>query len=331
MGLLYGRETADGYEPSLWHRWFKPEVSGNTLNGLGETSVRRPTRIYHRQDFWHPWRMVQDMFYIRMVLSNFAAISFKYKSAVLDRQRPQPIGKKRTEASPGVWSKRVKDYAKAIGVDKVGIVEVRPEWIFEGDEITEKYAIILATRMDYEALSASVERQFSKTIYEVMSIYFQGHLKARQLANWLRKQGWDARGYGTPMGTPLNLVPAAQEAGIGTLGKHGSLISKEMGSLLRLAYVLTDMPMATDGPEDIGADEFCASCQRCTDQCPPKAITDRKQMVRGVERWYVDFDKCVPYFNEHGGCAICLAVCPWSQPGVSESLVQKMLRRKKAA
>lgn len=29
----------------------------------------------------------------------------------------------------------------------------------------------------------------------------------------------------------------------------------------------------------------------------------------------MDFDKCVPYFNEHMGCGICLAACPWSQPG----------------
>jgi epoxyqueuosine reductase QueG len=41
--------------------------------------------------------------------------------------------------------------------------------------------------------------------------------------------------------------------------------------------VLTDLPLATDEPEDIGADEFCMSCQRCTTECPPKAISDEKQ------------------------------------------------------
>ena len=30
------------------------------------------------------------------------------------------------------------------------------------------------------------------------------------------------------------------------------------------------------------------SCQICTNACPPGAIVENKQMVRGVERWYVD-------------------------------------------
>lgn len=45
---------------------------------------------------------------------------------------------------------------------------------------------------------------------------------------------------------------------------------------------------------------------------------------RGVERWYVDFDKCLPFFNEHQGCAALLAACPWNLPGVAETLVTKM-------
>jgi epoxyqueuosine reductase QueG len=52
-------------------------------------------------------------------------------------------------------------------------------------------------------------------------------------------------------------------------------------------------------------------------------------MVRGVEKWYVDFDKCIPYFNETHGCGICIAVCPWSRPGTAPRLAEKMLRRRK--
>ena len=49
---------------------------------------------------------------------------------------------------------------------------------------------------------------------------------------------------------------------------------------------------------EFGADDFCKTCQVCTNACPPGAIMEKKQMVRGVERWYVDFDKCIPYFVE---------------------------------
>jgi hypothetical protein len=32
----------------------------------------------------------------------------------------------------------------------------------------------------------------------------------------------------------------------------------------------------------------------------PEPLCRKKQMVRGVERWYVDFDKSIPYFAEAG-------------------------------
>ena len=84
---------------------------------------------------------------------------------------------------------------------------------------------------------------------------------------------------------------------------------------------------APDAPDIFGADLFCQSCQVCTRACPPDAIAPDKQTVRGTEKWYVDFDKCLPYFVENETCGICLAVCPWSRPGVADNLVGKMARR----
>jgi epoxyqueuosine reductase QueG len=123
-------------------------------------------------------------------------------------------------------------------------------------------------------------------------------------------------------------LPLAVQAGLGQLGKHGSLITKEFGSNLRLATVLTNMPLAYDEPVDSGVDDFCESCQICVTNCPPQAIFDTKQMVRGVEKWYVDFDKCVPYFAMNNSCGICVAVCPWTEPGLGESISLKMLAKR---
>jgi epoxyqueuosine reductase len=91
--------------------------------------------------------------------------------------------------------------------------------------------------------------------------------------------------------------------------------------------VVTDMPLSADKPDEFGADGFCTRCQVCINACPVDAITDNKQWVRGVEKWYVDFDKCITYFNETHGCGICIAVCPWSRPGAAPRLAEKMLRR----
>ena len=105
------------------------------------------------------------------------------------------------------------------------------------------------------------------------------------------------------------------------------MISRHFGSGVRLAGVTTDMPLAATAPDRFGADDFCASCQICTRECPPGAIADEKQLVRGETRWYVDFDKCIPYFAESASCGICIAVCPWTRPDVRPKLLKTMSRR----
>ena len=112
------------------------------------------------------------------------------------------------------------------------------------------------------------------------------------------------------------------------MGKHGSLISPRFGSGVRLAGITTDMPLIPTAPKRFGADEFCATCQICTQACPPAAITPQKKTVRGVERWYVDFDKCIPYFAEAASCGICIAECPWTRPHVRPKLLETMSRRR---
>ncbi len=89
--------------------------------------------------------------------------------------------------------------------------------------------------------------------------------------------------------------------------------------------MVTDLPLATDEEVDIGVDDLCLSCRRCVLDCPPEAISEQKQLVRGEEKWYVDFDKCVPYFTKTYGCAICIQVCPWSEPGRGPKLSDKLL------
>ena len=134
--------------------------------------------------------------------------------------------------------------------------------------------------------------------------------------------------YGGPMAGSFVLIPPAIEAGLGALGKHGSMIHPRFGSNFRLACVFTDVPLVADRPAPFGSDDFCASCQVCDDACPPKAIVPEKTLVRGELRWYVDFDKCLPYFNESMGCAICLAVCPFSRPEIGPRLVEKLAIRR---
>lgn len=61
------------------------------------------------------------------------------------------------------------------------------------------------------------------------------------------------------------------------------------------------------------------------------AIADAKQTVRGAEKWYVDFDKCVPYFTKTYGCGLCLEVCPWADRERAGWLSDKLLAKRQGA
>lgn len=183
---------------------------------------------------------------------------------------------------------------------------------------------MLGVQHDYDAISTAPEVTAG---LEVMNQYGRAALAAKTVAGWIRSQGWDAEPVTGPSTGALAMIPAAIACGFGELGKHGSIINPALGSSFRLSAVLTDAPFATTPKLDHGIDEFCSNCRVCEDACPPEALFSEKQTVRGDAKWYVDFDKCLPFFNESHGCAICIAVCPWSRPGVGLNLAAKLARR----
>ena len=316
------RAARPPFRPDAEQLALVPDVSGNTLNGHGEREGRRPTPIYwHDAEILPHGKLMQWYQSRRRSAGNKAA---RERIGVLNQTPLAAIAEQRVAASPEAWTDRVKTQALSRQADSVGITHLRPEWVFEGYEADYTWMIILAIRMDYDMMRDAPSDDSSA---EVMGQYERGTRAARSLAEWIRGQGFDALPHCGPRAGPVLLIPAAIETGIGELGKHGSMIHREFGASFRLATVLTDMPLAADAPSPFGADDFCLNCQVCVRECPVDAIHDTKQWVRGTEKWYVDFDKCVLYFNEHHGCAICLAVCPWSRPDIAPRLVEKMSRR----
>jgi epoxyqueuosine reductase QueG len=188
--------------------------------------------------------------------------------------------------------------------------------------------VVLGIAMDYAKFAAAPSSDSdTRSALEVSEKYNQGARAAAALANWIHGRGYRARPHAGPWAGSLTLTPAAIAAGLGELGRHGNLINDRLGSCFRLAAVTTDLPLAADAPRAFGADDFCSRCEVCTRGCPPGAISGSKPWVRGVRKWYVDFDACLPYFNETHGCGICLAVCPWSRPGTAPRLAAKLARR----
>jgi epoxyqueuosine reductase len=109
----------------------------------------------------------------------------------------------------------------------------------------------------------------------------------------------------------------AAKAGLGWIGKHTNLISKQAGSFYFIAELIIDLPLEQDPP----VTDHCGSCTACIDACPTQAI---------VAPYQVDGSKCISYFtielkeaipqevkgqfdNWAFGCDVCQDVCPWNR------------------
>lgn len=109
----------------------------------------------------------------------------------------------------------------------------------------------------------------------------------------------------------------AAKSGLGWIGKHSNLLTKQFGSFYFIAEIIIDLELEYDFP----VTDHCGTCTACIDACPTEAI---------VDPYKVDGSKCISYFtielkneipsNVQGqfddwmfGCDICQDVCPWNR------------------
>jgi epoxyqueuosine reductase len=302
-------------------------VSGNPINGVGETKLRKASPF-----FWHPpdQHPFGDLQVVARQSSRRCPGAAEAFAAAYNHPALLPIAEERNESSADQLASEMREYALSHEADAVGVAAMDPLYVFQGYTIEEPWVIVLALAHNYERLREVPSDETNGIgVCDVGDQYARGTRASYALANWIRSQGYDAHAYPGPMADALLLIPPAIASGLGELGKHGSLISPQFGSGVRLAGVTTNMPLISTAPIQFGADEFCKSCQACTKACPPGAIQEQKEMVRGVERWYVDFDKCIPYFAEAASCGICIATCPWTRPDARPKLLTAMAQRLK--
>ena len=215
------------------------DVSGNVLNGWGETEDRPPTLV-----MWaDPSKLAHGAVQVRMTEEFIAHPELQSVLRMDDGHEPAPIRVPAVERSPAEWVEAIHGFAMSAAghhVDLVAITKPRPEWFFAGRSNDRQWIILLAVAMDHEQLATAPEYT---SALEVHRQYNRGTAAARALADWLRTEGYEAEGHGGPGAGPIQMVPAAIAAGLGELGKHGSIINRKLGSSFRLAAVLTDAPL----------------------------------------------------------------------------------------
>jgi len=184
---------------------------------------------------------------------------------------------------PETNTRRVKKAAALFGASLAGVCNLDRRWIYspaylltpEGGKtdaniIPEefKYAIAIAVEMDYDAIRCSPTGPASIATglgYSKMAF------SAGLLAQYIRGLGYQA----IPCGNDTACsIPIAIDAGLGEMARNGLLITPEYGPRVRLAKVLTDLPLVLDrlqssrlgaraggaGQSRTGSDHRCRLC-----------------------------------------------------------------------
>jgi len=119
-------------------------------------------------------------------------------------------------------------------------------------------------------------------------------IPASVITDWARQRGH------------LSHRHAAVNCGIGFFGKSGLVVHPRYGAAIRLATILTDMPVATDSP----LEPDCGDCYRCVEACPAHAISPEGMA-------FFDGQSChdmLKLFEKRRGiglmiCGLCIKAC----------------------
>jgi ferredoxin len=154
------------------------------------------------------------------------------------------------------------------------------------------------------------------SVMESSEQYLRSGILALKMAAYIRELGYDATAHID--GNYEVICPlVAVDAGLGTLGRMGLLMTPALGPRVRISVVTTDMPLipSTGSPEPTTL-HFCHLCKKCAVNCPVGAIpAGPRSRIEGVERWKIDSEKCYHFWTLSGtDCGRCITVCPYSHP-----------------
>jgi len=190
------------------------------------------------------------------------------------------------------------------------------------------YAICIAIRVEVMPSLTDIPIMEFHDFYYYSNRYL--NMLSFILVDAIKERGYNARLVGgegfnkVNETTPLPYKTLATRAGLGWIGKSAVLVTKEFGPAVRLAGVLTDMPVKTGTPINAS---LCGGCMECTSHCPGKAISGKLWNVTSAREDFYDYEACRSAIAErgkainvtNGACGICVGICPhtkrtWTPP-----------------
>jgi len=262
---------------------------------------------------------------------------------------PQSAGLEDRELA--LLAERIKCWGEALGFQELGISDIDlgehetrlENWLAEGlhgemhymerhgtrrshpEELLPGTFRVICARMDYLNESArSAEALLDENHKALISRYALGRdyhkVMRKRLQKLVNRIESEIRGFNYRVfvdSAPVLEKALAEKAGLGWIGKHSNLLSREAGSWFFLGEIYTDLPLPVDEPSQ----NHCGNCRRCIDICPTQAI---------VAPYRVDARRCISYLtielrgsipeplrapigNRIFGCDDCQFVCPWNR------------------
>jgi len=205
----------------------------------------------------------------------------------------------------------LKKRATELGADHFGVAETAKLEKYLAPEIAE-----VAKSLPYVvSIAVKLQRKVLDTLTDGPNFIYKAHYRQAnnlldkitfQLGQFVIERGYEA------MAIPASVIVSwekqtshlshrhvAQLAGIGFIGRHGLIVHPEYGAAIRLASLLTDMPVHADTP----LQEDCGDCCACLAGCPVEAIS-----IAGISEFNgkACYEKLKEYQNRKGiGVMIC--------------------------
>lgn len=217
----------------------------------------------------------------------------------------------------------IKEFLISIGADLVGFCKLNEQPIKEDLSLT--YAITIAVKLPDAVLKTIDKKPTISYFHEYRSANALLDSISFRCARYLEKQGYNGFPIAASQSTAddknsfkgvFSHKTAGRLSGLGFIGKSGLFISKDFGSKIRLATILTDAPLESEAPI---IENGCGSCDKCVKSCPAGAISGIVYKEGMDREEFFSAEKCSKHmksYNDIGRgsvCGICIKTCPYNR------------------